>query len=157
MDESRALNYCLWLLGRSARTEAELRERMLGKEATPSTVDTVIARLREYRYVDDDAYAREFVRVRSRRHGRIRLRRDLLAKGVSEQLAESSLAALDDDSQARSALAALRSSAWRFVREGEDWRKGRARAWAFLVRRGFTPDIAAGALELFGQEAGWNA
>ena len=42
MDESRAWNYCLWLLGRSARTEAELRQRMQGKEATPATIDDPI-------------------------------------------------------------------------------------------------------------------
>lgn len=148
MDESRAWNYCLWLLGRRAYSRAELNERMERKGASQETADSVIARLEHYGFVDDEAFASQFVSSRAPRYGSLRLRGELLRKGVDEELVEEQLAVLDENRQQRAALALLERNAWRFT-AGVDARRNRARAWAFLARRGFPPPAVAGALEEF--------
>src|SRR5437016_5776853 len=45
------------LLAAKARSVAELRERLLERCSNKAVVETVIARLREYGYLDDERYA----------------------------------------------------------------------------------------------------
>lgn len=151
MEEARAWNYCLWLLGRRAHSQEELRERMLRKGASGSVAEQVLQRLREYGFVDDEAFTSQFVASRSGRYGSLRLRGDLLRKGVAEALVEAELGRVTEESQEEAALELLQRNAWRFTK-GQDPRRDRARAWAFLARRGFPPPAASAAVERF--EAG---
>ena len=82
------------LLAAKTRSVAELRERLLeGRGATKDNVDEVIARLREYGYLDDAKFAQSYasLRVRERPIGRRRLARDLWLKKVDKQTAEVAL------------------------------------------------------------------
>ena len=82
------------LLAGKPRSVAELRERLLvGRGATKANVDEVIARLREYGYLDDARFAQSYasLRVRERPIGRRRLERDLWLKKVDKQTAEVAL------------------------------------------------------------------
>ncbi len=153
MNESRAWNYCLWLLGRRAYTEAELLERLARKETEPEVAARVLERLRNYGFVDDEAFAGQFVRSRAPRYGSLRLRGDLLRKGVGEEVVEAELAGLSEKTQEDAAFSLLERNAWRF-RRTTDIRRERARAWAFLARRGFPPPAVSAAVERFGPELG---
>src|SRR5690625_4418602 len=148
MDEARAWNYCLWLLSRRAYTEAELRERLLRKETAPEVAERLLERLRDYGVVDDGEFASQFVAGRAARDGRIRLRGALLRKGVPEELVDSEITGLTDEGQEEAALRLLERNAWRF-RRSDDQRRERARAWAFLARRGLPPDAVSAAVERF--------
>src|SRR6185503_9197017 len=69
-------------------------ERLLeGRGATSAIVDEVIARLREYGYLDDAKFAQSYasLRLRERPIGRRRLQRDLWLKKVDKQTVESAL------------------------------------------------------------------
>jgi regulatory protein len=82
------------LLAARQRSVAELRERLLtGRGATQTNVEEVIARLREYGYLDDAKFALSYasLRLRERPIGRRRLERDLLIKKVDKQTAGTAL------------------------------------------------------------------
>jgi len=82
------------LLAAKPRSVAELRERLSqDRGATKANVDEVIARLREYGYLDDAKFAQNYasLRVRERPIGRRRLERDLWLKKVDKQTAEVAL------------------------------------------------------------------
>src|SRR5215471_1844573 len=82
------------LLAARQRSVAELRERLLaGRGATATNVEEVIARLREYGYLDDTKFAQNYasLRLRERPIGRRRLERDLSLKKVDKQTAISAL------------------------------------------------------------------
>jgi len=82
------------LLAARQRSVAELRERLLsGRGATSTNVEEVIARLREYGYLDDVKFAQSYasLRLRERPIGRRRLERDLLVKKVDRQTASTAL------------------------------------------------------------------
>ena len=72
----------------------ELREKLSsGRGATKPIVEEVIARLREYGYLDDSKFAQNYasLRLRERPIGRRRLQRDLWLKKVDKQTVESAL------------------------------------------------------------------
>ncbi len=147
-DRERAMSYCLWLLGRRMYTEQQLRDKLERKKTPAADIDAVVARLHELELLDDRAFADAFVRGRERRKGRHALRRDLRAKGVDGTDIDAALEHMDDATQIDRAAALLDKHAWRFDRG--DARKDRAKAYAFLARRGFGSDVVRAALERAG-------
>lgn len=82
------------LLAAKPRSVAELRERLLrGKNTNEEIVETVIARLREYGYLDDERFAFGYAsyKVKQRPVGRRRLERDLKLKKVETAVANKAL------------------------------------------------------------------
>lgn len=82
------------LLAAKPRSIAELRERLLERPSTTKeVVETVIARLREYGYLDDDRFALGYAqwKVKQRPIGRRRLERDLTMKKVEPSVADAAL------------------------------------------------------------------
>jgi regulatory protein len=84
------------LLAAKPRSVAEMRERLLrGKSVRPdeSIVETVIARLREYGYLDDERLAFTYAasKVKQRPVGRRRLQRDLKLKQIANNVADEAL------------------------------------------------------------------
>jgi regulatory protein len=96
-DELRrkTFNRAVKLLTIKPRSVAELRERLLqGKNAAnEAVVDTVISRLQEYGYLDDERFAFSYasLKVKQRPIGRRRLERDLKLKKVQKNVAEEAL------------------------------------------------------------------
>ena len=82
------------LLAAKPRSVAELRERLLrGKNTNEEVVETVIARLREYGYLDDERFAFSYAsyKVRQKPVGRRRLERDLKFKKIDSGVANEAL------------------------------------------------------------------
>jgi regulatory protein len=82
------------LLAAKPRSIAELRDRLLrGKNTNAEVVETVIARLREYGYLDDERFAFSYAsyKVKQRPVGRRRLERDLKMKKVETGVANEAL------------------------------------------------------------------
>ncbi|HSD45764.1 MAG TPA: regulatory protein RecX [Pyrinomonadaceae bacterium] len=82
------------LLAARPRSVAELRERLLqGKNTNGEVVETVIARLREYGYLDDERFAFSYAsyKVKQRPVGRRRLERDLKFKKIDSGVADKAL------------------------------------------------------------------
>ncbi len=84
------------LLAAKPRSVAELRERLLegkGVRTNKSIVETVIGRLREYGYLDDERFAFSYAssKVKQRPIGRRRLQRDLKLKQVENSVADEAL------------------------------------------------------------------
>lgn len=81
------------LLAAKARSVAELRERLLERCSDEAVVETVIARLREYGYLDDERYAVSYAstKVRQSPLGRRRLEQSLAMKKVDRSVADEAL------------------------------------------------------------------
>ena len=82
------------LLAVKPRSIAELRERLLrGRNTNEEVVETVIARLREYGYLNDERFAFGYAsyKVKQRPVGRRRLERDLKMKKVESAVANEAL------------------------------------------------------------------
>lgn len=90
----QTFNRAVKLLTVKARSVAELRERLLqGKNTNASIVDSVIARLEEYGYLNDERFAFSYasLKVKQRSVGRRRLQRDLKLKKVENKVADGAL------------------------------------------------------------------
>lgn len=95
-DEKRARLFqrAARLLASRPRSVEELRERLSqSRGATKTNVEEVIARLKEYGYLDDEKFALTFAssRVSQRPIGRRRLEQDLALKKIDRSVAGEAL------------------------------------------------------------------
>jgi regulatory protein len=98
-DEPTLYEYAVGALGRRMRTVAELkrllRQRVEDSEYGHVLVETVIARLKEQKYLNDTQYAATFssLRKENQRFGKQRVITDLKQRGVHEQVIEKAVSA----------------------------------------------------------------
>ncbi|MEI7555503.1 regulatory protein RecX [Candidatus Chlorohelix sp.] len=150
----RALSSALNMLSRRAHTEAEIRNKL--KRAYPeistSTIERVIVRLKELKYLDDGEFARMWVQSRTSYapRGRLLIKRELSAKGVKEEQIEEAVNNVlatpqeNDDGEERTleeqqALELARRKARSL--SGEDWAGFYRKLGGFLARRGYNFSI----------------
>jgi len=90
----RVFQRAIKLLAARSRSVAELSELLLQTSgATKRVVDEVMARLREYGYLDDERFAFGYasLKLRQRPLGRQRLQRDLAVKKVDKAVIDGAL------------------------------------------------------------------
>lgn len=129
-------------LAHKARTEEEVRRKLREKEVPSFVVEDVIARLEELDYLDDEAYARDYAhnRFSSKKYGPIRIRRELLKRGVDRHLAEQAVDELVAERDVRAAAWTHAEKRWPRLAGEEDPRRRKQKMYRYLRRRGFTSD-----------------
>jgi regulatory protein len=91
LDANGLWEFALRTLGARACSSGELRLKLRARAERAEDVDTTLARLKEYRYLDDRRFAESFAtaRLENQRLGKHRVVRDLLRRRVAPALAES--------------------------------------------------------------------
>ena len=151
--ERSTYDRALTLLGFRARSVAEMRRRLREKGAGATDVEEVIGRLLEQKLLDDADFARQFARVRITGAGasRIRILQELRRKGVARDVAERAIAELGEEEglDPSAAIHAVAAKKWASLARLDDITR-RRRLYAFLARRGFSPDEIRGAISSLG-------
>ena len=163
-NEPLLWDYALGALGRRMRTVSQMRLLLRRKVADRSEyaevlVETVMARLREQKLLDDERFAEIFSSYRrdNEKFGKRRVQNDLRSKGVKPEVVDTALgetyAEVNDEQQARDYIRRKR------MKQPTN-EKETARIFRGLVRAGFgaktiftvlkqwnVPEEALGALE----------
>lgn len=70
----------------ASRTEKQVRDKLISKGIAPEAADEAVQRLREYRMVDDEEFARDYAEVMYRKYGRWTVVRKLRERGISNEI-----------------------------------------------------------------------
>jgi len=143
-DEVSLYDYAVGALGRQMRSVAELkrllRRRLSGQENSGDIIESVTARLKEQRYLDDRRYAAAYSSYRrdNEKFGRQRVITDLKIKGVHGDVIERAVGAayegVSEEKLARAFLARKR------LRKPAN-QKEAARIFRAMVRAGFSSRV----------------
>ena len=143
LNEAGLYDYAVKALGRQMRSEAELRWLMATRVEPgargEAAVAAVVARLKDHGYLDDQAFAETYARLRQEdeKLGQRRVRQDLRQKGLRSELIEktvaSSYSATNEEALAREHLERKR------IRKPEN-EKETARVMRRLVAAGFSTE-----------------
>jgi regulatory protein len=117
-------------------SEAELRRKLAAKKYDGQDIDAAVARLRGEKWLDDARFADAFVRTRLRKRiGRLRIRRELIAAGVDDDVAAAALRRnADEEGEREAALAVARKRA---ARLDLDLPEDRNKLKAYLLKQGY--------------------
>ena len=144
LTEAALYEYAVNALGRHMRTVAELTRLMRNKversERGQKKIDAVLARLKEYGYVNDADYAANYAKLRQENasFGKRRVRQDLAVKGVKAEVIASTLdtayEGVNEEELARKHLERKR------IKKPAN-EKEAARVMRMLVRAGFSTGV----------------
>ena len=145
-----ALDTAYRYLSRRDRTVREVRQRLEHERVEPDTIDQAILSLQDAGYLDDARYAHRFTEDRRELDGwgADRIERKLVSVGVGAELVAAALAARDGVAERDAAVAVLRrrySAPLGTPRERE-------RGLGFLVRKGYTLELAYEAIRAHERE-----
>ncbi len=124
-----------YYLNKKRHTKKELIDKLVKREYDISVAKEVADYLEEAKYIDDADYARRFIldAVRIKKRGMVRIKRDLLIKGVESNIIDTVVSDLELDTY--SVLSNLiDSKAFNMDLNDE---KQLNRLYGFLLRRGF--------------------
>jgi regulatory protein len=133
------------LLAAKPRSVAELRERLLrGKNIDEEVVETVISRLREYGYLNDERLAFSYAsyKVKQKPVGRRRLERDLKLKKIENSVANEALEMVYTETSEEQLIE--EAIAKRVRLRGKPKNRAEAKSlFDHLLRRGFAFDLVS--------------
>jgi regulatory protein len=142
LTEAELFDYATASLGRRAQTVAELKRKMRTRVEPGDTgeqkIAAVVAKLKEYRFLNDASFAADYTRLRqeNQKLGKRRVQQGLMQKGVHPDLVSSTLSAaydsVDEEKLARAYIDRKRMAAPKDKREA-------ARTLRRLIAAGFSP------------------
>ncbi|MFB0527615.1 MAG: RecX family transcriptional regulator [bacterium] len=154
-----ARDYAFLLLSYRARSCQEITERLLKKRYERKVVQDVVEELKRLHYLDDRAFAIEWIENRLReKRGKILIRRELLKKGIEKEVIDDSIAesfekiATNEDELAWQAIE-RRIPRYQKLEKSKAYR----RIKDFLIRRGFSIETTENTLDKFFQNYGKNS
>jgi regulatory protein len=133
----------LRILNYRFNSEAELRRKLRAKKFERDEIDAAIARLHKEKWLDDERFAGAFVRARAnKRVGKLRIRRELQAAGVTADAAEKAISENVDPARERESLEALCARRARVLvrRHGTEYLQSdeaHAKLTAYLIGQGY--------------------
>lgn len=145
----RARRLALEYIAHRARTRAEVLRRLARAGFAEADAEAAADRMVELGYLDDEGYARAYVRGRaaSRGHGPARLRADLLRRGVHRALIDRVIEEETESDELLESAQRVAEPRWARLQSEPDPRKRRKKLSDFLARRGFSFDTIRTVLE----------
>ena len=105
--DKRAKKRCLMILKAADRTEKQLRDRLRADEYPDRVIDCAIDYVKSFGYVDDLRYACSYIESVQGTKSILRIRSDLMRRGISAAVIEEALQqsdAVDEQEQIRKLL-----------------------------------------------------
>ena len=129
------------LCAQAEHCQQEMRDKMKRWDIDPAVQDRIITRLVKDRYVDDERYARAFVKdkIRYNKWGRRKVQQGLWLKHIDDDIQERVLGEVDD-SEYLAVLRPLLKQKVRSIRTENDYERTQ-KLVRFALGRGFTFDI----------------
>ena len=145
-DLQAAKEYAFLLLKFRLRSEKELAWRLKQKKFSEAVIQDTLGFLKDKQFIDDQIFAKGWVASRLKRpFGLSRIKRELVLKGLGKEVIETAIAQGKEDYNEASIVRRLAEQ--RFSRiKGIETLKAKQRVYAYLMRRGFSPDIVRNAV-----------
>jgi len=137
----RAVN----LLTYKPRSENELRQRLLEKDWTNAEiVEAVLAKLKEYNYLNDDQFAKEFAasRLRQKPIGKRVLKQKLALKRLDKETVDAALEKAFEDTPEEDVIERAIEKRLR-IKGKPETREDSKKFYDYLLRQGFSYDLVS--------------
>lgn len=131
------------LLSFRPRSEKELINRLKQKGYEEKWIEEAIQKLKDYRYINDESFARSFAsdRLNIKKIGSNGLKYELKQKGISSEIIEEVLDDLVDEEKEFEQGVELCEKKLKTLKETEPFKK-KQKLLQFLVRKGYSFDTA---------------
>ena len=146
----RTYDRAVMMLAARGRAAKDLERQLVRKGEPLEFARLAVERLVAEGFVDDESYARSFVRSKSAGAGlaRFRLKQELGRQGVERAVADEAIAEVFEEESIDEVATATVLAAKRVrTLRGVDPQSQRRRLYSFLARRGYSPPVIVAAIE----------
>ena len=134
--KKRAISRMLYLLDSGARTEDGVRKKLRSGFYPEEAIDAAVSYAKTKHYIDDEYYASAFASERIKSKSRLKIRQELLNRGIDPQTIEDALSGLDEEE--KETLEKLIEKKYRGVLEPDE--SFRQKVIRSLMQKGFRYD-----------------
>lgn len=140
---NQAKTYAFLLLKFRQRSEKELAFRLAKKKFNPEVVRATVDFLKEKGFIDDRGFAKAWLESRLKKpYGLRRLVAELKIKGVDNKIIDERVSEIKGKYCEKDVVARLARERFEKLKN-IDPVKAKSRVWAYLLRRGFSPETVA--------------
>jgi len=140
-EDARA--YAFLLLKFRLRSEKELAFRLRQKKFSEEVIQDTVSFLKDRQFIDDRLFAKGWVASRLKRpFGLRRIKQELTLKGLDKEVIAEALERVKGDYSESEVIRQLAAQRFSKLKNIEP-QKAKARVYAYLMRRGFSSEIAS--------------
>jgi len=92
-----AFNKALKYISKCMKTESEIKDYLKQKHFKKDVIDVAVKKLYEYKYINDEIYAKNYVEIYKNKYGKLKLKQNLLNKKINEEIIETILNYSEDE------------------------------------------------------------
>ncbi len=144
-EKSQALDKAMTHLTHSMKTEKDIRDSLKKKGYVEAVADYAAEKLKEYGFLDDEEYCRQYAASAGKTKGPRLIAYELKRRGAREESIQAALSELSGEAEA--AAAALK----KYMRGKEFTKENLSKAYRHLMSRGFDYETAKEALSYLGE------
>lgn len=130
-EKNQAYEKALKLISTRYKTKKELENYLSQKGYMPSTIHYVIKKLGEYNFIDDEKYVESFIAHHKHKDGYLKIKQQLLQKGVKEEIIDNVLKNLD--SQLEEIILLMK----KYMKHKESTKDNYIKLYRYLIGKGF--------------------
>ena len=130
-EKNFAFEKVLKLINTRYKTRKEIWAYLEEKGYLPNVIYYCINKLTEYNYINDEFYAESFISHKIKKDGKLKIKQQLLQKGIKEDLIERIL--VDSESQVET----IKAMAEKYMKNKEDTKENYVKLFRYLQGKGF--------------------
>lgn len=139
----KARNYAFLLLKFRLRSERELYQRLKRKKFDEQIIRETLCFLKDKGFINDETFAKTWMASRLKRPlGLKRIAQELRAKGIDKEIIDSQVTEIKKSYSEQDLVSQLAKIKLDKLKD-TDPRIAKRRVYAYLLRRGFPPEIVA--------------
>lgn len=129
------------LCSRSEQCSADIRKKIMAFEIVEEIVDEIIEKLIEEKYIDDERYVKAYVndKFKINKWGKVKIRHYLYAKGLSDEVIQNGLNAIDEEKYKNLLVKTMKDKAKKIKKKNKFEKMGQV--IRFTQSRGFEPEL----------------
>lgn len=135
-ESLRALDKALNFISLSKKTKKEVEDYLKKKGYLGGTIETVTSKMSAYKFINDEEYAKDYVKSYSKKKGNRLLAAELKRKGVSDSEISEAIEERSDESEGANAVAE------KYLRGKERTKENAVKCYRYLLGKGFSYDVA---------------
>ena len=143
-ERVRALDKALTFVTKSKKTQKQVKEFLYSKGYTEQTVECVIQKMNDYRFLDDSDYAESYAKSYSKSKGKKLIEIELKRKGVAEEDMTEALENIGDQTESAVLVAE------KYLKNKEKDKANLLKCYKYLLSKGFDYDLSKSVIEKMG-------
>ncbi len=146
-QKADALKLSINYVSKALKTKKQVKTYLLGKGYPDQVVWYCVDKLKEYKYIDDNEYAKRYIEGNSKTQGKRLIEYKLMMKGLRKEEISTVYDDLEIDAKENAYALALK-----YMKNKENTKENLAKAYRYLVGRGFSYEQAGYAVSKFGEQ-----